>query len=211
MKRLTKRDGDEYITNCDNCPKHGSCYDSADCVSVLAERLGTYEDEAEKQEESHSAAAFPTHCKDCEEYRENPYDKNGQRWCMLWGEWLPVDPDNYCSYGKPRRAELSKANKAYEATESHGEAAILRGCIALMQSLVGRFEEYLDFIDFHPEDEEERFCTQFYMTEIVKRLFLWETTHSGGTSQRMKLRALGVETETVTFEDDRMEEDEGWV
>lgn len=123
MKRLTKRDRDEYITNCDNCPKHGSCYDSADCVSVLAERLGTYEDEADKRNDG--------------------------------------------------------------MTKSHSEAAILRGCIALMQSLVGRFEEYLDFIDFHPEDEEERFCTQFYMTEIVKRLFLWETTHSGGTSQRV--------------------------
>lgn len=92
-------------------------------------------------------------------------------------------------------------------TASHSEAAILRGCISLMQTLTGRFEEYLDFIDFHPDNEEERFCTEFYMTEIVERLFLWETHHSGGTSQHLKLKALGVDAETVTFEDDRETED----
>ena len=92
-------------------------------------------------------------------------------------------------------------------TESHSEAAILRGCIALMQNLMGRFEEYLDFIDFHPDNEEELFCTEFYMTEIVERLFLWETRHSGGTSQHMKLTALGVEAETVVFKDDREEQE----
>lgn len=93
-----------------------------------------------------------------------------------------------------------------DMTSSHSEAAILRGCIDLMHRLVGRFEEYLDFIGFHPQDEEERFSTEFYMTEIVERLFLWETNHSGGTSQRMKLKELGVTDETVVFQDDREEE-----
>lgn len=141
MKRLTKRNGDGYSLNHENCPKQGDCYDSADCVAVLVERLAAYEDEADKLHDS--------------------------------------------------------------MTASHSEAAILRGGIALMHNLVARFEEYLDFIDVHPEDEEERFCTEFYMTEIVERLFLWETRHSGGTSQRMKLAALGVEAETVVFRDDR--------
>jgi hypothetical protein len=76
-----------------------------------------------------------------------------------------------------------------------------------MQSLMGRFEEYLDYIDFKPDSEEERFGTQFYLTEIVERLFLWKTNHSGGTSQRMKLRELGEERETVTFEDERYKEE----
>ena len=97
-----------------------------------------------------------------------------------------------------------EAEKLHDSmTQSHSEAAILRGCIALMQALMGRFEEYLDFIGVHPENEEDRFETNFYMTEIVERLFLWETHHSGGTSQRMKLAALGVKAETVTFSDDR--------
>ena len=144
MNRLTKRDGDGFSLNHDNCPKRGDCYDSADCVSVLVDRLAAYE---EAEERLHDGM-----------------------------------------------------------TESHSEAAILRGCIALMQQLMGRFEEYLDFIDVHP-DEDERFWTDFYMTEIVERLFLWETRHSGGTSQRMKLAALGVKSETVTFKDKRATED----
>lgn len=98
---------------------------------------------------------------------------------------------------------MSKAERPEDMTRSHGEEAILRGCVDLMQRLVGRFEEYLDYIDFHPENDEERFCTEFYMTEIVERLFLWETHHSGGTSQLIKLEELGVHVETVVFQDDR--------
>lgn len=145
MDRLTKRNGDGYSLNHDGCPKRGDCYDSADCVDVLVNRLAKYEDEAEKLHDG--------------------------------------------------------------MTESHSEAAILRGCISLMQNLMRRFEEYLDFIDVHPDDKEERFCTEFYMTEIVERLFLWETHHSGGTSQHMKLDALGVDAETVIFSDDRDREE----
>lgn len=146
MERLTKRNGDGYSLNHDACPKRGDCYDSADCVDVLVNRLAAHEDEAEKLHDS--------------------------------------------------------------MTASHSEAAILRGCIALMQNLMGRFEEYLEFIDVHPDSEKERFCTDFYLTEIVERLFLWETRHSGGTSQHMKLAALGVEAETVTFSDDRDKEEQ---
>lgn len=88
-------------------------------------------------------------------------------------------------------------------TTSHSEAAILRGCISLMQELMGRFEDYLDFIGYESPSDEERFSTRFYMAEIVERLFLWETSHSGGTSQRLKLRELGVTDEYVVFEDSR--------
>lgn len=95
-----------------------------------------------------------------------------------------------------------------DMTSSHSEKDILNGCISLMQELMDRFEKYLDFIDFHPDYEEERFCTEFYMTEIVERLFLWHTHHSGGTSQMMKLQELGEKRETVTFEDQRGQEDD---
>ena len=43
MKRLTKRTGDGFSLNHDDCPKRGNCYDSADCVEVLVERLAAYE------------------------------------------------------------------------------------------------------------------------------------------------------------------------
>lgn len=48
MKRLTKKDGGGYSLNHDNCPKQGDCYDSADCVSVLVDRLAAYEEAEEK-------------------------------------------------------------------------------------------------------------------------------------------------------------------
>jgi len=44
MERLTKRNGGGYSLNHDACPKHGNCYDSADCVDVLVDRLAVYED-----------------------------------------------------------------------------------------------------------------------------------------------------------------------
>lgn len=99
----------------------------------------------------------------------------------------------------------------HEMTASHSEADIYKGCVALMQELMNRFEEYLDYIGVEPKedyDDEERFCTQFYPTEIVERLFLWNTRHSGGTSQLLKCRELGIdEDKTVIFEDTRGMED----
>jgi len=96
----------------------------------------------------------------------------------------------------------------YEMTASHSEEDIYKGCISLMQTLMGRFEEYLDFIGVEPKeaDSEERFVTCFYPTEIVERLFLWHTRHSGGTSQHLKCQELGIDTDKqVVFEDTR-----GW-
>lgn len=110
------------------------------------------------------------------------------------------------TFNQAKQGSQEKATCTAE-TQSHSEAAILRGCISLMQTLTNRFMEYLDFMDLHPENSEERFGTSFYMTEIVERLFLWETRHSGGTSQHLKLEELGVEEETVTFEDGREAED----
>lgn len=94
----------------------------------------------------------------------------------------------------------------HEMTKSHSEKHIYEGCIALMQELMERFEEYLDFIGVEPKepDDEEGFATYFYPTHIVERLFLWHTRHSGGTSQLLKCRELGIdEDKTVIFEDTR--------
>ena len=98
----------------------------------------------------------------------------------------------------------------YEMTSSHSESDIYKGCIALMQELMGRFEDYLDFIGLDPKEanEEERFATYFYPTHIVERLFLWNTHHSGGTSQLLKCKELGIDTDkTVIFEDAREAEE----
>ena len=91
---------------------------------------------------------------------------------------------------------------------SQNEKAIFEGCVDLLQMLMNRFEEYLDYIGFEPDSAEERFCTQFYNTEIVERLFLWKTYHSGGTSQREKCRELGIKDNgKVIFQDKRNTDD----
>lgn len=92
----------------------------------------------------------------------------------------------------------------HEMTASHSETDIYNGCIALMQELMEQFEEYLDWLGIHPDNDEDVFWTDFYPTHIVERLFLWHTTHSGGTSQRLKCHELGIDTNsTVSFADER--------
>ena len=81
-------------------------------------------------------------------------------------------------------------------------------CIALMQELVGEFEDYLDFMNIIPESEEERFAVNFSYFHIVQRLMLWKTMHSGGTSTIEKCRALGFDpSDIVSFEDERDNEE----
>lgn len=96
-------------------------------------------------------------------------------------------------------------------TESHSESEIYNGCVCLMQQLMERFEQYLDFIGVPvtKKYDEEHFCTKFYTAEIVKMLFLWNTSHSGGTSTWMKCKELGISDETVVFEDEREGDEDG--
>jgi len=92
--------------------------------------------------------------------------------------------------------------------ESHDEKQILKGCIALIDEMVGYFREYLDYIDFEPEFEEEKqpFCMSYF--HIVNRLFLWHTTHSGGTSTRAKCYELGIEDSSKNVEFEIWEDEE---
>lgn len=84
---------------------------------------------------------------------------------------------------------------------SQSEKEILEGCIALMQEMCDCFRAYLDYIDFKPEYEEEKqpFCMSYF--RIVRRLFLWNTRHSGGNSTRAKCAELGIDdsSEQVLF------------
>lgn len=86
-------------------------------------------------------------------------------------------------------------------TTSHDERNILQGCIALMGEMVGYFREYLDFIGFEPEFDEDKMPFVMSYFHIVQRLFLWNTRHSGGTSTMKKCYELGIEdsSEQVEF------------
>ena len=76
--------------------------------------------------------------------------------------------------------------------ESHSEQKIVECCIGLMQE----FEKYIDYIDIDltelPDDEHFKVC--YTNAEIVNRLLLSTTTHSGGTSTRQKCKELGLDS-----------------
>jgi hypothetical protein len=79
---------------------------------------------------------------------------------------------------------------------NHSDKSIYYGCIALMGEINERFLKYLDFMDINQEDaaEEERWYTRFSNFEIVQRLMLFNTEHSGGGSTRAKCDSLGIDS-----------------
>lgn len=99
-------------------------------------------------------------------------------------------------------------------TDSHSEKIILERCITLMQSMVDDCEAWIkwqfgeDCLDDIPECE--KFIRKMSYFEIVQQLFLWSTTHSGGTSTRKKCKELGVnasERVNFRFEGENSDED----
>jgi hypothetical protein len=86
---------------------------------------------------------------------------------------------------------------------THTESQIYEGCVALMHGLVEEFKEWLDWQGIEVP-EEERFCLNMHPTGIVNRLFLYHTSHSGGTSTRAKCHELGIDdcTRSIEFKTD---------
>ena len=39
-------------------------------------------------------------CKDCRDYKPNPYSEGNEKLCMCWADWIPTEPDDFCSYGE---------------------------------------------------------------------------------------------------------------
>lgn len=39
-------------------------------------------------------------CKDCKNYNQNPYSEQDEKLCMCWSDWIPTEPDDFCSYGE---------------------------------------------------------------------------------------------------------------
>lgn len=97
-----------------------------------------------------------------------------------------------------------------EIVTSHSEEKILKHCLGLMEQLTREFQEWYEMI--HGEDalneldEEELFGCSFSYFEIVQKLFLFSTGHSGGNSTRTKCEQLGVNSwENITFGFEREE------
>lgn len=105
----------------------------------------------------------------------------------------------YRAIGTPEECRSAvEKQKIDKDLESHDEKHILKYCISLMQELVGKFEEWYEYV--HGEDaikelcEDEKFCYRMSYFNIVQELFLFGTSHSGGTSTRAKCEQLCVDS-----------------
>ncbi len=98
---------------------------------------------------------------------------------------------------------------------SHSEHDIVLGCIGLINEVLnGEFAifEQLEADGFNFDEYREKSECElgFSLTyfEIVQRLLLYHTSHSGGTSTRAKCRELGFDpSQCVSFHRDRGDEE----
>lgn len=112
----------------------------------------------------------------------------------------------YCNNCSARTEEklsqgeaVSAWNGGHYTIQVQTERQIYDGCLSLMQGLVDSFKEWLEWQGIETP-EEERFRRYYYPAEIVNRLFLYHTYHSGGTSTRAKCHELGIEDPTRLIE-----------
>jgi hypothetical protein len=131
-------------------------------------------------------------------FTEVEYDKekNYKELCQM--ALVSEEVKQYRAIGTPEECRAAMEKQIVEKElESHDEKYILKYCISLMQELVGKFEEWYEYV--HGEDaireldEEERFYYRMSYFSIVQELFLFRTSHSGGTSTRAKCKQLGVD------------------
>jgi hypothetical protein len=131
-------------------------------------------------------------------FTEVKYDKekNYKELCQM--ALVSEEVKQYRAIGTPEECRAAMEKQIVEKElESHDEKYILKYCISLMQELVGKFEEWYEYV--HGEDaireldEEERFYYRMSYFSIVQELFLFRTSHSGGTSTRAKCKQLGVD------------------
>lgn len=131
-------------------------------------------------------------------FTEVEYDKekNYKELCQM--ALVSEEVKQYRAIGTVEECRAAMEKQIVEKElESHDEKYILKYCISLMQELVGKFEEWYEYV--HGEDaireldEEERFYYRMSYFSIVQELFLFRTSHSGGTSTRAKCKQLGVD------------------
>lgn len=145
------------------------------------------------------------HCPECGIIMRSPgTDENG-KW--LEGHWRSV----HMRKDKEQQA-TSQGNKI----SSHSERDIVLGCIGLIDEVLnGEFAIFeqleadgFDFDEYKKRSECELGFSLTYF-EIVQRLLLYHTSHSGGTSTQAKCCELGFDpSEYVSFNRNRNEDDE---
>lgn len=116
----------------------------------------------------------------------------------------PEDIPTVLSENEQLKAEIAhlKEKEASEVT-SHSEKNILNGAISLMETVFRYMIDYMDYMGFEYDNDDDEEKPRFEMSnfEIVQRLFLSRTSNSGGTSTRAKCKELGVEDDVmINFE-----------
>jgi len=127
--------------------------------------------------------------------------------------WMPL-------HEPPKERQQAESEKSQENNRisSHSEHDIVLGCIGLIDEVLnGEFAIFeqleadgFDFDKYKKRSECELGYSLTYF-EIIQRLFLYHTTHSGGASTRAKCKELGLDpNQCVSFHRDRGdEEDDG--
>lgn len=79
---------------------------------------------------------------------------------------------------------------------SHSEKNIVEGCISLMEDLHSAMLEYMNMMGFEYNHESSEEFPQFSFSyfEIVQKLLLQKTSHSGEASTRQKCQQLGFDS-----------------
>ena len=130
---------------------------------------------------------------------------------MHWSITTKMNGEVPSSLALNMAIEALEQQNLYGGVKSHSEKEILNACIQLLEEMDEHFRVYLDWADFKPNDKEKE-CGYFGMTyfHIVQKLFLQNTSHSGGTSTRQKCWELGIKdcSEGVRFKLWEGEEDE---
>lgn len=111
-------------------------------------------------------------------FTEVEYDKekNYKELCQM--ALVSEEVKQYRAIGTPEECRAAMDKQIVEKElESHDEKHILKYCISLMQELVGKFEEWYEYV--HGEDaireldEVERFYYRMSYFSIVQELFLF--------------------------------------
>ena len=79
----------------------------------------------------------------------------------------------------------------------NGYADIYKGTLDLIEGVVERFNNYLDYLGIDVEDYDElNWCINLRPREIVDKLFV---PHYGSTTQYNFMKAIGVDSEEIEF------------
>ena len=111
-------------------------------------------------------------------FTEIEYDKekNYKELCQM--ALVSEEVKQYRAIGTPEECRAAMDKQIVEKElESHDEKHILKYCISLMQELVGKFEEWYEYVHCEEAirelDEVERFYYRMSYFSIVQELFLF--------------------------------------